>query len=483
MTPKISFFAILALAAFPFFCKGQTDSALLKAAEFPGKYIAAVTDKLSGIEKKLSRQTLRTVKKFERQEAKFQRKLMRRDSTTIKELFANSSQKLEKLKNDFVNIPDKAIDKIEGEYNAYLDTLRSTFKFLEQKGQNVIGKAKLVTDKLGTATSKLNVLEGKLLKAEQIKYYLRERKAIIRQQLERFGMLKQLKKIDKSVYYYSQYIAEYKSILNDKKKIEQKALLLLYKVPAFKKFVSENSWLSSLFPQRSASTDILAQTELLQGLQSRASVQQYLQGNVSAGGPNVSQLISQQLNAANNELTKLKDRIAKYGGDGEIPTFKPNSYKTKSFLKRIEYGTNIQFSKSSNFLPSSSDIAFSLGYKLNNKSVIGIGGSYKLGLGKSITNIKFTTEGISIRSFLDWQVKWQVYITGGYEQNYLTAVNRSSQLNNNSSWVPSGLIGISKKYQATKKLKGKIQLLYDFLSNTHIPKTQAIIFRTGFNFK
>lgn len=64
-------------------------------------------------------------------------------------------------------------------------------------------------------------------KAEEIKKYLRERREILNEQLQRFGMIKQLKKLDKTVYYYSQYINEYKTILTDRKKLEQKAMVLL----------------------------------------------------------------------------------------------------------------------------------------------------------------------------------------------------------------------------------------------------------------
>ncbi len=461
-------------------CKAQEDSLRQTLQEFPERSVSAISDKLTTIDKKLSKQTLKALRKFERQEAKLQRKLAAKDSTlnTIKE----NAKKIEQLQTEFTNMPDKAINKLEGEYNAYLDTLQSTFKFLQQKGEPVLAKGKLLTNKLDAATSKLNVLQGKFQKAEDIKRYLRERREILKQQLEKFGMIKQLKRLDKSVYYYSQYINEYKSILKDKKKLEQKAMSLLYKIPTFKKFVEKNSYLQSLFPQGAASGN-LTQAQLIQGLQSRANVQDYLRSNVAAGGPNVNQLISKQLGEANNQLNILKNKISKYGGDGETPSFKPNNLKTKSFLKRIEYGTNIQLSKSSSFFPTTSDIALSLGYKVNDNSVVGIGVSYKLGLGKSFTHMKLTSEGIGIRSYADWKIKGQFFISGGYEQNYLNSIKSIQQLKDYSSWVSSGLIGISKKYNAGKKLKGKIQLLYDFLSNTHIPKTQTIIFRTGFNFK
>ena len=109
------------------------------------------------------------------------------------------------------------------------------------------GKSKVVTDKLKQATSKLNVLDGKLQKAGEIKKYLRERKDYLRQQLEKYGMVKELRKIEKATYYYGEYIKEYKEILSDKKKLERKAMALLYSTPIFKKFVSENSLLASLF--------------------------------------------------------------------------------------------------------------------------------------------------------------------------------------------------------------------------------------------
>jgi hypothetical protein len=463
-------------------CQAQTDTALQAAGQLPASYINQVSNKISNVDKKLSRQTVKALKKFEKLEARLKRKLLGKDSTAIKEIFENSEEKLLQLKDGFINMPDKAIDEMNGEHNAYIDTLKSTFKFLQQKSENLVGKSKIFTDKLSGAASKLNVLEGRLQKGEDIKRYLRERREILKQQLEKFGMVKQIKQIDKSVYYYSQYINEYKGILKNKKKLEQKAMALLYKIPAFKNVVSQNSILSSLFPHNSGLGNV-TQAQLIQGLQSRRGVQQYLQNSVAVGGPIANQVISQQINIATLELNKLKDKITKYGGDGEIPTFKTNNLKTKPFFKRIEYGVNFQFSKSSAFFSSTSDIAISAGYKLNDDgSAIGIGAAYKLGLGKGFNNIKLTNEGLGIRSYIDWHLKAKFFVSGGYEQNYLTAFRNIQQLNNSSYWLTSGLIGVSKKYQVSKKVKGKAQILFDFLSNTHFPKTPSILFRTGFNF-
>jgi hypothetical protein len=122
---------------------------------------------------------------------------------------------------------------------------------------------------------------------------------------------------------------------------------------------------------------------------------------------------------------------------------------------------------------------------LNNKSLIGLGVSYKLGLG-SIDNIRFSNQGIGLRSFLDWKLKKQLFITSGFEMNYIT--NLYKPFNNPPSedggWQKAALLGLSKKINIkTKWFKNtKLQLLYDFLSRQHVPVSQQILFRVGYEF-
>ena len=223
---------------------------------------------------------------------------------------------------------------------------------------------------------------------------------------------------------------------------------------------------------------------VLAGIQTRASVNSLMQTSMAAGGPNAITLVKQQIQAGQAELSLLKDKIAKYGSsDAEIPSFKPNSQKTKSFLKRLEYGANIQFGKSSQYIPTSSDIAVSLGYKINDKSSAGIGISYKMGLGTGWDNIKLSSQGIGLRSYIDWKIKGSFYFSGGYEQNYNSQFKNINQLKEYSSWQSTGLIGLSKKLKLKGAKSTKISVMYDFLSYRHTPITQPFVFRTGFNLK
>ena len=168
-----------------------------------------------------------------------------------------------------------------------------------------------------------------------------------------------------------------------------------------------------------------------------------------------------------------------------MPDFKPNDQKTKSFFQRLELGTNIQTQKSTNFFPTISDIGLSLGYKLNDRSIIGIGTSFKMGWGTGWNNIHVTQQGLAFRSFIDWKLKGKLWVTGGYEQNLKTLITRMDQLRDISAWQKSGLIGVSKVVSVKSKLfkKTKVQLLWDFLSYQQVPKTQPLVFRIGYNFK
>ena len=116
---------------------------------------------------------------------------------------------------------------------------------------------------------------------------------------------------------------------------------------------------------------------------------------------------------------------------------------------------------------------------------MGIGASYKLGWGTGWKNIKLTQQGVGIRSYVDWKMKGNLWLSGGFEMNYHTLFNSIDQLRNYSAWKQSGLLGLSKTLELKSKLfkKTKLMLLWDFLSYRQIPRTQPLIFRIAYNVK
>ena len=223
----------------------------------------------------------------------------------------------------------------------------------------------------------------------------------------------------------------------------------------------------------------------MNGLQTVSLVQNQLQSRIQAIGPNAQQTVQQNIQAAQASLTQLRNRINQFGqnqGSLEMPDFKPNMQRTKSFKQRLEYGSNFQTVRANNFFPLTSDLGMSLGYKLSDKSVIGIGGSYKLGWGKDIRHIRLSHQGIGLRSYMEWKIKGNFYISGGAEWNYRTEFRNFSILKDINQWQSSALAGLSKKYSIGNKWKGNVQVLFDFLYKKQIPQTQPVVFRTGYTF-
>jgi hypothetical protein len=131
-------------------------------------------------------------------------------------------------------------------------------------------------------------------------------------------------------------------------------------------------------------------------------------------------------------------------------------------------------------LPVISTLGLSLGYKLSDKSTVGIGLNYLLGLGNGLNHIQLSNQGVNLQSYINVKVHGSIWITGGYEYNYMQQFASIHSINNLDLWQKSALIGLMKKYNIGKKT-GNIQLLYDLLAEQEVPKGQALKIRFGFS--
>jgi len=334
-------------------------------------------------------------------------------------------------------------------------------------------------DKVGSSLKSVQDLQAKFQQAEQIKTYIRERRQQLKAQLAQYaGFTKDLQKYNKEAYYYGQQLKEYKEVLKDKKKAEAKAMELLKKVPAYNDFLQKHSQLAGLFNLSGGSNT----AQNLEGLQTRNQVEQLIQQRLGGSGPDARAAVSQQMSQAREQFNELKKKFPDVDNAADMPDFKPNEMKTKSFLQRLEFGGNMQFARSTQFYPTTSDIAGQVAYKFHKNGTAGVGAAYKLGMGTGFDNIRFSSQGMGLRSFLDWKLKSTLYINGGFEENYTSNFQNTQQLRDVDNWQGSALIGISKKYKINSKLKGNVILLYDFLYNQHVPKTDPIKLRLGYNF-
>jgi hypothetical protein len=481
--PRSATLLLLIILSCACFAQEQPDK-VQDAIDLPSKFLDRLQGRTASLNDQLTRQTEKYLAKMAKREERLHKKLAKADPAAAKALFPDSTSQYTVLAKKLSAGTGNETMHVSGEYQAYTDSLQGMLKYLQANTAGLKANA----PQLQSALKEFQTLEARLKDADEIKSYIRQRKQqigdYIQQHANLSGLLgKDYKALNQDVYYYSQQVRQYKETLNDPDKLTKEALALLNKLPAFQAFMKNNSALAGLFnlPGNYASA------ATLNGLQTRDQVAALIQGQLAAAGPGGAAALQSNIQAAESQLQNYKDKLTKLGngsGDIDMPDFKPNKQKTKTFWRRLEYGTNFQTTRNNYAFPTVSDFGLSVGYKLSDRSTVGIGASYKLGWGNGIQDIHFSSQGMGLRSFIDIKIKGSFSASGGLEYNYTTPFQRMQQLYNWNNWTKSGLIGVSKTVPTKSRVfkKTKVQLLWDFLSFQQVPRTQALVFRLGYNF-
>jgi len=471
---RAAFLLLLTILSYACVAQDQPDKGEA-VLNFPSRFFSSIQHKTADLNDQLTQQTEKYLQRLQRREQRLYRKLYKVDSAGAKALFAGSTAQYSILGQRLANDTGGASLHLSGEYQAYTDSLQGMLKFIKDP-------------KAAGALAQLKTLEGKMQDADQIKEYIRQRRQQIAQYIQQHtnlaGLLgKDYQGMNQELYYYSQQVRQYKEMLNDPDKLEKQALAILSKVPAFQSFMKQNSQLAGLFnlPANYGDPSSLA------GLQTRDQVSALINQQISSAGSGGAAALQANLQSAQSQLDGYKDKLLKLGGgsgDMDMPDFKPNNQRTKTFWRRLEYGTNFQTTRDNYYFPTTSDLGLTVGYKINDHGTIGIGASYKLGWGNGIQHVAFSSQGVGLRSFVDWQLKGSFYLSGGFEYNYAKPFSSYQQLQAIQDWTRSGLLGISKVVSLKSRVfkKTKVQLLWDFLSYQQVPRTQAVLFRVGYNF-
>lgn len=480
---SILIFAILLFFSGTVCAQDSSRSFIDRIISLPDKVFAKVDRQSQKLEQKLVSQTDKYLQKLEHQELKLKRKLWKTDSLKAKEVFGDVEGRYKALRETLHTTTAQA-QQTASVYSGHADSLTTAIRFINE--HPLLKQSEAISSKINTNLQSVTQLQSSFNKTEYIRQRIKQQQEVLKQQLQNTPLAKQFQKYKKQVYYYQQQVKAYRETLNDPELLGSKLVDAAKKIPAFDAFFRQHSELASLFrlPGNTATPN---STGNFGGLQTRAQVGQMIQQQFAGTNINPQQYIQQNLGAAQAQINQLKQKVRQFGGSNssdEMPDFKPNDQKVKSFLKRLEFGSNLQTTSARNYFPATTDIALSAGYKLNDKSIVGFGASYKLGLGTGFDNIRLSHQGVSIRSFIDWKVKGNFWISGGYEQNYLAVFRRIQDLNNPTIWKQSALLGMSKSFEIKSRFfkKTKLQVLYDFLWRQQLPVTQPVLFRVGYNF-
>lgn len=419
--------------------KGQS----VVSQQLIGQLTSSISRKSQQCGHLLEKRTDKMLRRMERIENRMRKKLMKQDSLLASGIFDTSMMHIHHLRAQWKYQP------VELKESRYIDTLQNTLQYLHAM----------------PALKHVSELETRMAQTAQIQSYIKLHRDQLSNQLSKYAHLSG--KLDKAVGNYNAQVAACKELFHDKKKAMKKALSLLKKIPAYNNFLHRNESIARL----------VNGAEVLPGLQTREQVQQMINERLSQGA-----ITGNPLNTAQGQLSQVQQRIPSWrsnSSDMDMPAYKPDGMRAKSFLQRLEVGYNFQPQQSTGIMPGMLNIGGSLGYRINEKSVIGIGGAYLLGLGRPVKDIKFSHQGIGIRSFVDVKLKASFWLSGGMEYNYMHVFSSIREID---LWQKSGLIGVMRKMKVNNK-DLKTQLLWDVLSYKQVPQSPPLKFRIGYNLK
>lgn len=426
-------------------------------------FLEALQRKATIMETRLQKATQKTLRKLQKQEAKLYSALFKKDAEAATAIF---SERIDSLRPKQQNANDA-----EG-FHPWVDSMQTTLLFLQEKTVGKLGEENGLT-KIPELNSQFQRLKNRLATTQQLQDRLSERQQVIQQNLLQYPTLQKLAtKYAKQVYYYKGKIREYKRLLSNRKKVEALALRQLHKMPAFRRFMASNSYLARLLAPTTANSGYYGQTN------------DYIIATINDRGPQAMQQLQASVQAAQSQLEQLKTKFNNGGGNSnDLPSFKANDLRNKRFINRWSLSTNYQFTASKGLAPATLELGVQAAYKMTKNVRAGVGVGYRLGLGKGIQRLSFSSEGVSLRSFAEGRLKGSLYINAGFEYQYNTRFYNLRQLQQFSQWQPLMLAGLSKKVKIGQRFGGGISILYDFLAHNQLGNNSPWVIRYSFGKK
>jgi hypothetical protein len=402
-----------------------------RTVHIPSKVFSRISNRASKMDRDITRQTERYLERISREERQLQQKLASIDPNAAQSLFGASQQQYAALAAQLRGDTTRRSVPLRGQYFPYADTLQGAMSFLKLNPNLVAGGANpsaQIASKLQSASGEFQLLQAKMQDADAIKGYVQSRQQQINEYITQHtsalaALGKPLAAMQQEEYYYSQRVAQYKAMLSDPDALVQRALGMLGQLPAFQNFMKTHSQLGSLF-HVPGNYGTAPNTN---GIQTKEQVAQAVQGQI--GGTAGATAFQSNLQSAQSQLDDYKSKLSKLGignGDAQMPNFKPNDQKTRAFLKRLQYGFDFQATHYNNYYPALLSLGVSLGYKLGHSNVVGIGAAYELGTGNGINDVHLTSQGLGLRSFVDFKIKGS--LSASVEEPMLLAIRCRSKL-------------------------------------------------------
>lgn len=431
------------------------------------KYLDLNIHALEQSQKRIDREQHRLLKKLKKKEARLAHKLQKEDSASFaryqrNELTYDSINNIKEQSADHKHYPSQISD------NPTIDTLRGVSHFLNKTTEETAGL---------TNMQQLDALQQKSAHSKEVSQLINQRTDFLKSLSANSKSKISIKSILKQNYYSGEKVKSFKDIAEEPSKAEDMALEYLMGTKGFSESLKGSQAQNSNSIANASVSDLekmgfQTKRQLAQQLQSKfgdnlGGVQENISGQIKDYQQSVQELkdTKQGIVQAKNKLRNMKnDKL----------DFIINPMRGEPFLKRLEHQYNWQTRRATlDGQPATLSLSYMVGFKHTPKLTYGLGLAGNIGLGHSWNRIKFSFEGLGLRSFASWEWQYGIGVYAGYERTYKNAAlfdkakNNSEELmktsspHNRNTYSDAVLLGLIKKYKINDKWNGSIQVLYD----------------------
>lgn len=458
-------------ASLPYLTFAQEDA---QAVYYAKKYIELNITSSEKSNKQVSKTQDRLLSKLKKKEKRVASKLKHKDCVAYSRLKANPNS-FDSISN-YKKKSHKPLN-ISRRTNATIDTLKGVKKFIERKA-HVVGEGKEETktyDKGLAGIASQSALNDDV--TNKINARVNFLKSINKS--KKGEKLVSLKSIEKTSFYNNKKIKRYKEIAKEPSNAEDLALEYLQGKEGFDKSLNytEGNSLSNLTGKNVTAADLEKMGFQTKRLTSENLTKKMGKNNLSALQKNMGGQVQDfqdkisDVKETVRSTKKTKSSINSLKNTNK-PSFRINPMRGLPFKERLDFQYNWQTTRATiDGKPAITSFSYMVGFKHTPKLSYGTGLALSVGLGQNWNNIRFTFQGVGLRTYLSYQLIYGIGAYAGYERLYKNTVflddkgRETIQLNetphDKKLYSEAVLIGLTKAYKINDKWNGSIQVLYD----------------------
>lgn len=428
------------------------------------RYLDLNISALEKYNKRVKRQQERLLQKLSRKEKIYAARLKRKDSAGYaryqqQQVSFDSISKLNKNKGIFPSPRAKG--------SAVFDSLSAVQQFVQAKATTAN------SDEFSRYTDQLNKLKSEQLHNNYVGELINQRFNTLKGINASAKGVNGVKGIDKQVFYAKEKIKIFKQINDEPSKVEEQALEILQGQQGFDQLLDKATGRTT---NSNMSTSDLEKMGYQTKRQLNEQLQQKFGNNLSGLKQNMGKQIAdyqdklKDVTKTTGTLKQSKQSLNRLNNINK-PSFRVNPMRGMPFSKRIEKQWNFQTNRATtDGKPAMIQLSAMAGFKHTPKLNYGAGIATSIGLGQNWNNIKFSFEGLGVRTFAEWQGLYGIGAYAGYERMFKQAAFHNANeaipqlkqnAHNTNRYNESILIGLTKRYRINEKIVGSIQVLYD----------------------